>query len=334
MKDPEYERKVQEQVAQYQNVENIHDLPQIFHYWSNTYLSARVRNVLGVSRMEEFYASYLLEAAAPGSAPKFISIGAGDCSMEVNVAREMIARGHTDFTFDCLELSSHLLERGKKAAADAGLSERFRFIESDINSWEIRDRYNGVMVHHALHHFVELELLFEKIRQCLTPQGVFVTCDMIGRNGHMRWPEVLAVLEPLWAFMPHHYRYNHQHRAYHEKFLNWDCSTEGFEGIRAQDILPLLVKSFGFKKFFAFGGLPDVFVDRGYGPNLDINKPEDIAFIDFIELVNGQLIDSGYLKPTQCFAVMCLDHDAKTAVHKHWTPKFCVRDPQLPFPAQ
>jgi hypothetical protein len=181
---------------------------------------------------------------------------------------------------------------------------------------------------------VELELLFEKIRLCLKPHGVFVTCDMIGRNGHMRWPEVMSVLEPLWAIMPHHYRYNHQLRTYHEKFLNWDCAAEGFEGIRAQDILPLLVKSFGFKKFLAYGGLPDVFIDRGYGPNLDVNKPEDTAFIDFVELMNGLLIDSGYLKPTQLFAVMCLDRDVKPAIHRHWTPEFCVRDPLLPFPAK
>jgi len=33
----------------------------------------------------------------------------------------------------------------------------------------------------------------------------------------------------------------------------WDCSKQGFEGIRAQDILPLLVKKFSFRSFLGFG---------------------------------------------------------------------------------
>ena len=52
-------------------------------------------------------------------------------------------------------------------------------------------QYQIVMANQALHHFVELEMLFDKVFQVLAVDGFFLTDDMIGRNGHMRWPEAL-----------------------------------------------------------------------------------------------------------------------------------------------
>ena len=63
-------------------------------------------------------------------------------------------------------------------------------------------------------------------------------------------------------------------------FINHDCSTVGFEGIRAQDILPLLLDRFQFHRFAAWGGLLDIFVDRAFGHNLSSEKPFDREFID------------------------------------------------------
>ena len=47
-----------------------------------------------------------------------------------------------------------------------------------------------------------------------------------------------------------------------------------FEGIRAQDILPLLVERFTFDEFIGFGNVIDPFVDRSFGPNFDIASPK------------------------------------------------------------
>ena len=33
-----YNKKTEEQINQFRSVENIHELPDIFHYWSNKYL--------------------------------------------------------------------------------------------------------------------------------------------------------------------------------------------------------------------------------------------------------------------------------------------------------
>ena len=46
----------------------------------------------------------------------------------------------------------------------------------------------------------------------------------------MRWPEALIIIEALWATLPERYKFNHQFKALHETFVNWDCSKKGFEG--------------------------------------------------------------------------------------------------------
>ena len=156
--------------------------------------------------------------------------------------------------------------------------------------------------------------------------SVISTADMIGRNGHMRWPETLKWIEHLWAIMPDQYKFNFQFRVEHSEYLNWDCSRTGFEGIRAQDVLPLMVSRFGFTNFLGCGGVIDPFIERGYGHNIDADNPKDAAFIDFVEELNQVLLEAGAIKPTMMYACM-----RKTAVecshYRGLTPELCVRVP-------
>ena len=325
MKDTDYDRKVRDQISQYENVD-IHNLPEIFHYWSNKYIRPRLNQVMGVDGIGEFYARPFSKAAATsGGRTRFASLGSGDSSIEVDVARRLITLGVTDFIFDCFELSPHLRERAQHNVREAALESHFRIVESDLNAWKPEALvYSGVMAHHTLHHLLNLEQVFSAVKASLAPRGVFVTNDMIGRNGHMRWPETLRYLEQIWAFLPERFKYNHQLRRLEEQFVNWDCSTEGFEGIRAQDILPLLNTHFGFRSFLAFGGIAEIFTDRSFGHNFDRKAAADCAFIDFIQTLNDLLIEHGEIKPTIMFAVMETS-GGETARWRDWTPAFCAR---------
>jgi hypothetical protein len=144
---------------------------------------------------------------------------------------------------------------------------------------------------------------------------------VIGRNGHMRWPEAYRLINLMWQFLPPEKRLHTILKRVDEQFYNHDCSTQGFEGVRAQDIPPLLVKYFHFETFYAFGKLIDVFTSRGYGPNFDPKVKEDAAFIDFVEELNEILLDAGYLKPTRMCAVMTLKPAETPRFYKGQTPE-------------
>jgi SAM-dependent methyltransferase len=326
MRGHSYASRLDAQIEQYRKVENIHDLPGIFHYWSNTHLRPRLNAVTGADGIAEFYARPLAEAiGAAGSSARLLSIGAGDCSLEIEVAERLLALGAGDFTLHCLELSPHLIARARAAIERRGLAPHVVARQADINRWQPDARYAAVMANHSLHHLVELEHVFSAVEQCLDDAGLFVTNDMIGRNGHMRWPEVLEIVEGLWSFMPERWKFNHQFDRLDSRFVNWDCSGDGFEGIRAQDILPLLTQRFGFRDFLTFGGIVDVFVDRAYGHNFDPGETTDTAFIDFLQLLDDRLIDGGRTKPTTMFAVMCKDRSAQPKCWRHWDPAFSLR---------
>lgn len=177
-----------------------------------------------------------------------------------------------------------------------------------------------------MHHVIELEHLFDAIETGLTSTGVFLTSDMIGRNGHMRWPEALAAMQPYWESLPNHYKYNQLLKRQENQFINHDCSTEGFEFMRAQDILPLLTQKFGFNLFIPFANIIMPFIDRSFGHNFDANNETDLAFIDQVHETDERLIYEGILKPTQMIAALCKNKSCNTLLtNPKLTPEFCIR---------
>jgi len=325
----DYQKKLEEQIQQYKTSENMHSqLSDIFAYWQQEYFRPRFRDICGVNNHLEFYWKPIAERIKLTGCCDLISFGSGDAQVELGVATGLKSEGIEDFRFHCVELSPIQIERAQEFVDKAGLTDNFVFVEADFNTWKSNGQiFAGAMCHHPLHHVLELEHLIPAIREALHPQGCFVSIDVVGRNGHMRWPEALEIIEHIWRFLPEEKRYHHILKSLDEEYVNRDCSTQGFEGIRAQDILPILRDNFEFETFFAFGNLIDVFTSRGFGANFNSNDELDKAFIDFVQYLNDLLIDLGHIKPTRMCAVMVLDENRSTRTYKNWSPEFCTRKP-------
>ena len=321
----DYNAKLRQQIEQYREVENIHDLPPIFHYWAGRYLAPPLNRLFGTADPVQIFANTFAECASGGES-RFLSIGSGDCSIEVDIATRLKKEG-LDFVLECTELSPVLLERGREAAKAAGVAHLLVFTEVDINHWQPSETYAAVMAHHSLHHIVRLEHVFEQVHAAMAKGARFVISDIIGRNGHMRWPEAQRLVEAIWKTLPERKKYNQQLRRLEDEFVNWDCSGEGFEGIRAQDIMPLLVERFDFLKLMAFGNLTDVFIDRAFGHNYDADAAADREFVDRLHAANELLIDLGVLKPTMLIATLTRKHAGlgEPECYRDWAPAFCVR---------
>lgn len=324
-----YQQRITEEVARFREVTDVHNLPESFHYWSNKYLLPKLRP-FGFGNSEEFYLGYMSRAcsAQPERECHIISVGAGNCEMEVSLAAKLCAADYRNFRFECLDVNPHMLERGLALAKTQKVEEYMAFTSADFNRWSASVSYQLVIANHALHHFLDLEVLFERIYQYLEVDGHFLTHDMIGRNGHMRWPETLGLVQALWQELPDNYKYNHQLKRLESEFVNWDCSSVGFEGIRSQDILPLLTERFNFECFFAWGGVIDLFIERSFGHNFDPKSEWDRNFIDRVQKMNERYLESGLVKPTQMFAAMTKSPVAATQQYKHLSPQFCIRWPQ------
>jgi SAM-dependent methyltransferase len=314
----------------------VHNLPDIYHYWSEKYLLPKLQ-AAGFTSIAALFADPLSAMCArrPGATARFLSVGAGNCDMEIDLAASLREAGHTNFVIDCLDLNSAMLQRGTDAAAERGLADHIAPLQADFNQWHAATEYDGVVANQALHHVMNLEGLFAEIKRSLRPDGCFVISDMIGRNGHLRWPEALTLIHEYWQKLPPSHRFNWQLKRYETMFEDFDCSLEGFEGIRSQDILPLLVEHFHFDRFVGYGNLIDPFVDRSFGHNFDIHDEWDRAFIDEIHARDELEIGRGSLTPTHMFAVVDLqprDNPANVLASARRGPAVDAESAPVPFP--
>lgn len=324
------ERRLRRELERYGDCSDVHDLPPIHHYWSDRWLRPKLESV-GFADLDDFFLHHL-ERTLAGDGPRtIVSLGAGNCDFEVQLARSLADRGHRDFGIRCLEVNPAMLERGRAAAQEHRVASLLQFHETDVETWRGEPGTGAVLAVHCLHHFVDLEGILAAVRRSLGGEGVLLVNDMIGRNGHRRWPEALVEVEAFWRRLPLRYRYHHQLDQLHEAFVNWDCAAEENEGVRAQDILPLLVEELSFEVFLAFANVVDVFVDRGYGPNFDPRNPVDRKWIDAIAERDEDLLDRGTVKPTHLVAALRAEPVAEApALYRHWTPQHCLRVPDRP----
>ena len=367
----EYENRLLNEQKLYKDDTNVHDLPDIFDYWSNKYLAHDMWR-FGFSSPNEFFAYYIegflsnsfrrdsrvvsafksfqsnpnrryarvlssLKAflLKPGRRTTHIlSIGSGNCDLELEIGQKLLSAGLNDFTIECLELNEDMLERARIAASDAGMSDYFIFTRCDFNEWIPVTNYEIVMANQSLHHVMNLEGLFDAVQQSLKSDGLFLISDMIGRNGHMRWPEAMDRLGSFWDELPDSYRYNRLLNRHEEQYINYDCSTEGFEGIRAQDILPLLMERFNFNFFFPFGNIIFVFIDRTFGHNFDADADWDKDFIDRVHACDEACIISGELKPTSVLTVLTKRETELVLRHPVLTPQHCLRKTSVSHEAE
>jgi len=321
-----YQRRIAFETAVFADQVKVHNLPAIFHYWSNKYLRPLIET-FGFSNPDDFFVNYLQRTAqdVKPRAARFVSLGSGNCDLEVRLACALKQRGVTEFVIECIDINPTMLERGRALAREHGVEREVVPERGDFNAWQPARRYDAVIANQSLHHVLKLEHLFDAVHSALTANGVFLVADMIGRNGHLRWPEALDIVREFWRELPPRYRYNLQLKRQEDVFQDWDCSGRSFEGIRAQDILPLLIQRFHFELFIGFGNVIYPFVDRSFGHHFDANVDWDRDFIDRVHARDEAEILAGQIKPTQMFGVMRPEPVAGPAIWKHLTPEFCVR---------
>lgn len=322
----EYQARLEGERRVYDDCENLEEqLPQIFHYWSTRHISPMLAP-LGFSNSNGMFQRYLEQQCQAASGEmRCVSIGAGNCKLEIDLASYLRSQGHERLVIDCLDLNEATLDRGRAAASAAGIGECLNFVQADFNTWRPADEYDAVIANQALHHVLNLENLFAEVKNCLKPGGRFVISDMIGRNGHQLWPEALEAIREFWPKLPPSYRYNHQLKRYEEWFTNWDYSRDGFEAVRSEDILRLLTEHFHFELFAAFGNLIYPFVERSFGPNFDPGAEWDRAFIDEVHARDQQEIHARRFQPAHMLAVVGNDERAATRCIEPLRPEFCIR---------
>jgi SAM-dependent methyltransferase len=307
-----------------------HKLPASLGYWAKTFLSPKIDRVFGSSSIPDFFAKGFALGHTPERPLRLLSLGSGLCVREEETVRLLLDRGYQNVHIECLEMSPVRGAAVQKRVAQSGMAKHLSVTEQDMNEWTPRRQYDGVMANHSLHHFLELERIFAACEACLADGGRLAVNDMIGRNGHRRWPEVLEVVNYIWSILPEKFKFNHILARLDDEYDDADYSKNSFEGIRSQDILPLLNERFRATHLVAEGGVVDMLIDRKYGHNFDPKDAEGARLLDEVGFMNDALIDIGLTKPTMLlawFEKRSRPPTGEAVQHRHWSQEFCARQP-------
>jgi hypothetical protein len=163
-----------------------------------------------------------------------------------------------------------------------------------------------VFCHASLHHILDLEHVAGEIRKSLREGGVLITVDVCTRNGYLMWPETHEVVRALFQTLPGRFRVNHT--AYgrpkvDETIWEADTSAVSMECIRAQEIIPVLAKTFRVRQFVPYFSICRRLLDTMYGPNYDLKMPLDAVILNWLWELDLADLRSNKLKPETFFGI-------------------------------
>ena len=185
---------------------------------------------------------------------------------------------------------------------------------------------DAVIANQSLHHILKLEDLFEQVKKSLAPGGCFIISDMIGRNGHQRWPEALEAVHAFWRLAARRLTVSTCDSTVTRNSFRIGIARRRDSRASAPRIfLPLLLQYFHFRLFVPFGNVIDPFTDRSFGHHFDPEAEWDRAFIDRVQAHDDAGLAAGLLTPTHMLAVVGNDASVETAFPGNLSPHFCLR---------
>src|SRR5262245_11249249 len=127
----EYEARVAAEKDIFKDCVNVHDLPAIFHYWSDGKIRPQLE-VFGFSGPVGMFEKYLQEqcASEKDRVVRFVSVGSGNCDLEIGLAQALVRKGCQNFVIDCLDLNPAMRESGSAEAGKSDVAYRVRSVEA------------------------------------------------------------------------------------------------------------------------------------------------------------------------------------------------------------
>jgi SAM-dependent methyltransferase len=295
-------------------------LPPIFGYWSARFLAPDASRV-GIGSPEGLFLDYVRRRfLATGKTVNVLSVGTGACSMEITLAAQLEAEG-VSAKFRCIDFNPGLMRKAATAARERGVSKRVVFQTMDCNQPFELPGQDVIIVNQFFHHVTELEILCRSLRRSLAPEGVLLSSDIVGRNGHMPWPDVEVLIQRAWSSLPASKRHDRHFNNGSPRYRPINHAAYSNEGIRAQDVVRCLLAEFDFELFFTFGGAIMPFVERRVGFNFDPDDVEDRAWIDALQRDDAEALTRARYPASNMICVLRQRGFATEVQHRPVTPE-------------
>lgn len=300
-------------------------LPPIFIYWATKFIKPKFEK-LGASSPEDLYFTEIVRSfavPARSNGLQLASFGCGACELEARLSRRLLDAG-IDSRIDCIDINSGLLEIGKSNAANCGVEGRLNFIVADCSSYVSESGYDAIIVNQFFHHVDALEQFCEVLEKSLLEDGLLLSSDVVGRNGHVLWPSVAEDVQIFWRELAEDKKIDRADGRIKSQYESVDHSAYSNEGVRAQDVVESLLKRFDFDLFLTFGAVVMPFVERRFGFNFSADSG-DTEFIDRVAIFDEERSVVGAFPGSNMFAVLRKKGKANRKIYDPISPSDHVR---------
>ena len=223
------------------------------------------------------------------------------CSGAARIEASMAALAGPAAHWTLMDLNESLLQSAAANFPDGITPE---LVAGDLN--RIRDfgaRFDVILCVSGLHHIVELESVLAFIDGALAEDGEFWSIgEAIGRNGNRLWGRDLAAANACFAALPARLRHNHHSGRIDASLPDDDYGSGTFEGIRSQDIMPLLLERLDPVDLYRRNCFLWRLVNQAYSRNYDTADAGDVERLQgFVRAEIAHFRDGG--RPTELHGV-------------------------------
>lgn len=186
---------------------------------------------------------------------RMLALGSGLASLE----EWFVASGYVEHCV-AFEASEVAVEKARARIAERGLSDRLVLRSDEVSEAGLADQsFDVVLVQAAIHHFFDIEEMFQLMHRVLKPDGIFVYDEYVGPDHLLFDDHTLDLMDGIDACLDPHYRKSVLHngesrtgvpRPTLSQMLDMDPS----EGVHASQILPLTYKYFDVIDRHDYGG--------------------------------------------------------------------------------
>lgn len=230
-----------------------------------------------------------------------LSIGCGNAIVE----RELFAQSWPISRLHCTEYVESLLESAAANLSGVSCEKRFSYFDMNHPEGLDEDDYDVVWFCHSIHHCSEVETFLPYMNRLVKDEGLIMGCDYFGPSRLQVEPDVLAIINEIFALLPDHLRFNLSTKTVETKFslasAREVASYDMSEAPRSRDIRSLLFSGFPVLEVLPMGGtlLRPLITHRA----ANFRTETDTALLRVLQLLERILIQRGVVLSDDLFFV-------------------------------
>ncbi|MBK7000870.1 MAG: methyltransferase domain-containing protein [Rhodoferax sp.] len=288
----DYSQLVEEEIQEYSNIEVTDNLREggihaqnAWRFWFE-YLSERVWKTSLAEEIMAFCDDIV--------DPRILSLGCGYGGIELDIAKSL----KSTYQITAVDLNPGILDKARAEAQAKNLN--IQFLPLDLNFLQIKEKsFDLIIAHASLHHILNLEHVFSQIHMGLKDHGRLIVQDIIGKTQVLFWKQNVDFAIDLVHKMPPKYGAGIELPPYSEPAIQI-----GMEGIRQEEIEPLLNDYFVPTKMFKYGSfMRMVCTHPDLGKRFDPGIEADKRYLQSLFDLDVQQVEEGRLRATEMLAV-------------------------------